>query len=154
MHPALVSPATAAPPTTNRAVATSYLAHWSRDFSSAYHRRGKFIQKADRLNIQFSGSDYESVPQKTIDFVSRTCLARILHHLVRADCVARTPVTMVGQEIDVPNPPPLPSHLPHHVLQLAVKLEKKPLPEDVKQGLVDFQRAACYIAAGELPAPH
>jgi len=58
---------------------------------------------------------------------------------------------MVAKEIDVPNPPALPSHLPDNVLELAVKLEKKALPEDVKQGLVDFQRAACYIAAGE---PH
>ncbi|KAB5523109.1 XFP N-terminal domain-containing protein [Coniochaeta sp. 2T2.1] len=54
---------------------------------------------------------------------------------------------MPGQEIDVPNPPPMPSHLPDNVLELGVKIDKKPLPEDVKKGLVDFQRAACYIAA-------
>lgn len=54
---------------------------------------------------------------------------------------------MPGQEIDIANPPPMPSHLPDNVLELAVKLEKKPLPKDVKKGLVDFQRAACYIAA-------
>ncbi|KAH8902465.1 D-xylulose 5-phosphate/D-fructose 6-phosphate phosphoketolase [Coniochaeta sp. PMI_546] len=54
---------------------------------------------------------------------------------------------MPGQEIDVANPPPMPSHLPDNVLELAVQIQKKPLPEDVKKGLVDFQRAACYIAA-------
>jgi xylulose-5-phosphate/fructose-6-phosphate phosphoketolase len=58
---------------------------------------------------------------------------------------------MPGQEIDVPNPPPMPSHLPDNVLELAVQIEKKSLPEDVKKGLVDFQRAACYIAAGQYP---
>ena len=57
---------------------------------------------------------------------------------------------MPGQEIDIPNPPPMPSHLPDNVLELAVKIDKKPLPEDVKKGLVDFQRAACYIAAGKI----
>ncbi len=56
---------------------------------------------------------------------------------------------MPGQEIDVANPPPMPSHLPDNVLELAVRIEKKPLPEDVKKGLIDFQRAACYIAAGK-----
>jgi xylulose-5-phosphate/fructose-6-phosphate phosphoketolase len=56
---------------------------------------------------------------------------------------------MPAGEIDIPNPPALPSHLPDNVLELAVQLEKKPLPDDVRQGLVDFQRAACYIAAGE-----
>jgi xylulose-5-phosphate/fructose-6-phosphate phosphoketolase len=60
---------------------------------------------------------------------------------------------MVAKEIDVPNPPPMPSHLPDSVLELAVNIDKKPLPEDVKKGLVDFQRAACYIAAGELLVP-
>lgn len=56
---------------------------------------------------------------------------------------------MPAGEIDRPNPPPLPSHLPDNVLELAVQLEKKGLPDDVRKGLVDFQRAACYIAAGE-----
>jgi xylulose-5-phosphate/fructose-6-phosphate phosphoketolase len=55
---------------------------------------------------------------------------------------------MGAREIDVPNPPALPSNLPEHVLELAVQIEKRPLEEDVKKGLVDFQRAACYIAAG------
>ncbi|KAK1763466.1 D-xylulose 5-phosphate/D-fructose 6-phosphate phosphoketolase [Phialemonium atrogriseum] len=54
---------------------------------------------------------------------------------------------MPGEQIDRPNPPPLPSHLPDNVLELAVRLERKPLPDDVRDGLRAFQRAACYIAA-------
>lgn len=55
---------------------------------------------------------------------------------------------MPGEQIPVSNPSPLPSHLPDDVLELAVQLERKPLPEDVKKSLDRFQRAACYIAAG------
>ncbi|KAL1851329.1 hypothetical protein VTK73DRAFT_9457 [Phialemonium thermophilum] len=54
---------------------------------------------------------------------------------------------MPGEQIDRPNPPPLPSNLPKDVLDLAVQLERKPLPEDVRGALRSFQRAACYIAA-------
>jgi xylulose-5-phosphate/fructose-6-phosphate phosphoketolase len=54
---------------------------------------------------------------------------------------------MPGEEIDRPNPPPLPSHLPEQVLDLLAKPEKKQLDQDVARSLKDFQSAACYIAA-------
>ncbi|KAK3934616.1 D-xylulose 5-phosphate/D-fructose 6-phosphate phosphoketolase [Diplogelasinospora grovesii] len=54
---------------------------------------------------------------------------------------------MAGEQITEPNPPPLPSHLPDSVLDLAVRAEKKPLPDNVRESLQSFQRAACYIAA-------
>lgn len=53
---------------------------------------------------------------------------------------------MPGEVIDRPNPPPLPSNLPHDTLNLQAKVEKKPLDKDVAQSLKDFQHAACYIA--------
>lgn len=54
---------------------------------------------------------------------------------------------MPGEEIDRPNPQPLPSHIDDHVLQLAVKLEKTRLDDKAYNGLVQFRRAADYIAA-------
>ncbi|KAM7185808.1 D-xylulose 5-phosphate/D-fructose 6-phosphate phosphoketolase [Rhypophila sp. PSN 637] len=54
---------------------------------------------------------------------------------------------MPGEQIPIPNPPALPSHLPDSILDLAVNLENKPLPKDVRDSLQSFQRAACYIAA-------
>lgn len=54
---------------------------------------------------------------------------------------------MPGEVIDRPNPQPSPSNLPDNVLSLAVKVEKKTLPEDVNSSLKEFRRAACYIAA-------
>ncbi|KFA65761.1 hypothetical protein S40285_07099 [Stachybotrys chlorohalonatus IBT 40285] len=54
---------------------------------------------------------------------------------------------MPGQQIDRPDPPPLPSHLPDGTLDLAAKPEKKQLETTAAQGLKDFQNAACYIAA-------
>ncbi|KAF2804032.1 D-xylulose 5-phosphate/D-fructose 6-phosphate phosphoketolase [Mytilinidion resinicola] len=54
---------------------------------------------------------------------------------------------MPGEVIDRPNPEPSPSNLPDDVLSLAVKIEKKPLPEDAVTSLKEFRRAACYIAA-------
>ncbi|EEY16637.1 xylulose-5-phosphate phosphoketolase [Verticillium alfalfae VaMs.102] len=54
---------------------------------------------------------------------------------------------MPGEVIDRPNPSALPSQLPDEVLNLAVKLQRKPLDKDVAQSLEDFQNAACYIAA-------
>ncbi|KAK4238193.1 XFP N-terminal domain-containing protein [Achaetomium macrosporum] len=54
---------------------------------------------------------------------------------------------MPNGEIPVSNPPPLPSHLPDSVLELAVQLQQKPLPDHVRQSLRGFQRAAEYIAA-------
>ena len=58
---------------------------------------------------------------------------------------------MPGEEIDRPNPQPLPSHIDNHVLQLAVKLDKTKLDEPTYTGLQEFRRAANYIAAGETP---
>lgn len=55
---------------------------------------------------------------------------------------------MPGEEIDRPNPQPLPSQIDDHVLQLAVKLDKKKLDESAYNGLHEFRRAANYIAAG------
>ncbi|CAI0647267.1 unnamed protein product [Colletotrichum noveboracense] len=54
---------------------------------------------------------------------------------------------MPGEVIKEPNPPALPSHLPDSVLELAVKIQKKPLDAKVAKSLRDFQNAACYIAA-------
>jgi xylulose-5-phosphate/fructose-6-phosphate phosphoketolase len=55
---------------------------------------------------------------------------------------------MPGEVIDQPNPPALESHLPSEVDVLFVKIEKKPLADDVKIALQKWQRAANYIAAG------
>lgn len=60
---------------------------------------------------------------------------------------------MPGEEIDRPNPQPLPSQIDDHVLQLAVKLDKTKLNEPTYTGLQEFRRAANYIAAGELLTP-
>ena len=60
---------------------------------------------------------------------------------------------MPGEEIDRPNPQPLPSHIDDHVLQLAVKLDKEKLDEPIYTGLQEFRRAANYIAAGEPLTP-
>ena len=56
---------------------------------------------------------------------------------------------MPGEEIDRPNPQPLPSHIDDHVLQLAVKLDRTELDKATYTGLQEFRRAANYIAAGE-----
>jgi xylulose-5-phosphate/fructose-6-phosphate phosphoketolase len=56
---------------------------------------------------------------------------------------------MPKEIIDQPHPPPLKSSLPDYISQLSVQLKPTELPEDVKNGLVAFRRAACYIAAGE-----
>ncbi len=55
---------------------------------------------------------------------------------------------MPGEQIHESNPPPLPSHLPDSVLELAVRVKQTPLPHDDRQSLGAFQRAADYIAAG------
>ena len=54
---------------------------------------------------------------------------------------------MPGEVLDRPNPQPLPSHIPDHVLSLAVQLEKTKLDEAAYNGLQHFRRAADYIAA-------
>ena len=56
---------------------------------------------------------------------------------------------MPGEEIDRPNPQPLPSHIDDNVLSLAVKLDKTKLDESTYTGLSEFRRAANYIAAGQ-----
>lgn len=58
---------------------------------------------------------------------------------------------MPGEEIDRPNPQPLPSQIDDHVLQLAVRLDKDKtkLDQSTRVGLQQFRRAANYIAAGE-----
>ena len=62
---------------------------------------------------------------------------------------------MPGEEIDRPNPQPLPSHIDDNVLSLAVSLDKTKLDDDLAIGLRDFRRAANYIAAGMwTSAPH
>ncbi|KAL2023305.1 hypothetical protein VTK56DRAFT_3043 [Thermocarpiscus australiensis] len=54
---------------------------------------------------------------------------------------------MPSERIPISNPPPLPSHLPDSALELAVQLERKPLPDHDRESLRCFRRAACYIAA-------
>lgn len=56
---------------------------------------------------------------------------------------------MPGEEIDRPNPQPLPSNIPQDVLSLAIKLDKTKLDESTYAGLQEFRRAANYIAAGK-----
>lgn len=56
---------------------------------------------------------------------------------------------MPGEEIDRPNPQPLPSNIDDHVLSLAVKLDKTKLDESTYTSLQEFRRAANYIAAGK-----
>ncbi|KAL7819157.1 D-xylulose 5-phosphate/D-fructose 6-phosphate phosphoketolase [Trichoderma aethiopicum] len=54
---------------------------------------------------------------------------------------------MPGEVIDQPNPPPLTSHLPDSIEELAVKPSKAPLSNLDLVSLREFQRAACYIAS-------
>jgi xylulose-5-phosphate/fructose-6-phosphate phosphoketolase len=56
---------------------------------------------------------------------------------------------MPGEEIDRPNPQPLPSNIPQDVLSLAIKLDKTKLDDSTYAGLQEFRRAANYIAAGK-----
>lgn len=64
---------------------------------------------------------------------------------------------MPDDVVERPNPPPLPSQIPDAVLELRVKLptERRDVlsPED-RQGLVQYRRLACYIAACELLGHH
>ncbi len=59
---------------------------------------------------------------------------------------------MPGEQIPVSNPPPLPSHLPDSILELAAQVQRNALPGHVRQSLSAFQRAAEYIAAGKHPS--
>ncbi|KAL8348980.1 hypothetical protein RB601_002138 [Gaeumannomyces tritici] len=54
---------------------------------------------------------------------------------------------MSSQVIDSPNPAPLASLLPDHVMDLGVSLEKIKLSSEDLAGVKEFQSAACYIAA-------
>jgi len=55
---------------------------------------------------------------------------------------------MPGEEIDRPNPPPDPSHLPDSLLSLAVKIDtKNALDEKQLIAVQNFRRCADYIAA-------
>lgn len=60
---------------------------------------------------------------------------------------------MPGEVIDRPNPEAMPSQVPDEVMDLAVKLERTTLEEDVNTALREFRRAALYIAAGEEKLP-
>ena len=55
---------------------------------------------------------------------------------------------MPAEEIDRPNPQPLPSHIDDNVLSLAVEVDKMELDESTYTALQDFRRAANYIACG------
>lgn len=57
---------------------------------------------------------------------------------------------MPGEIIDKANPKALPSYLPELIDELAVQLSRTSLDENVSRSLQKFQRAANYIAAGEL----
>ncbi|KAI9669582.1 MAG: hypothetical protein M1817_004625 [Caeruleum heppii] len=54
---------------------------------------------------------------------------------------------MPGEIIDRPNPGPLPSNLPDHVLSLAVKLDRGQIDDQDNESLIQFRRLANYIAA-------
>ncbi|KAK0713656.1 XFP N-terminal domain-containing protein [Lasiosphaeria miniovina] len=54
---------------------------------------------------------------------------------------------MGNGQIPVANPPALPSHLPDSILELGARVDRRPLPDHVRESLRGFQRAACYIAS-------
>ncbi|KAK0610688.1 XFP N-terminal domain-containing protein, partial [Bombardia bombarda] len=88
------------------------------------------------------------------NFPSTPKLTRLdLHIAIRnlpqtspSSAIAKRETDMAAKQIPISNPPPLPSHLPDSVLDLAVQIEKRPLPQDVRESLQSFQRAGCYIA--------
>ncbi|KAM3534298.1 hypothetical protein MY4038_002396 [Beauveria bassiana] len=53
---------------------------------------------------------------------------------------------MPGEVISEANPPPMPSHLPGSVMNLAAKVSQRDLDKSTLEGLRNFQKAACYIA--------
>lgn len=61
---------------------------------------------------------------------------------------------MPGEEIDRPNPQPLPSDIDDRVLSLGVSinLQESRFDEACYVGLQEFRRAANYIAAGKSSA--
>lgn len=56
---------------------------------------------------------------------------------------------MPAEIIDRPNPGPLPSSIPDAVLDLTVKLQNADISSKELSSLVEFRKAACYIAACE-----
>ena len=60
---------------------------------------------------------------------------------------------MPAEIITEANPPPIPSHLPDRVLELAFKAKREDLDADTIQSLKSFQKAACYIAGCKLTEP-
>ncbi len=59
---------------------------------------------------------------------------------------------MPGEVITEANPPALPSRLPATTLDLVAKVPQQLLDRSTLDGLRNFQKAACYIAGGELSA--
>ena len=55
---------------------------------------------------------------------------------------------MALTEPDVANPPALASHIPQEALSLLVRLPTPRLDKVTAKALLDFKRAADYIAAG------
>ena len=66
---------------------------------------------------------------------------------------AGTNFTMPGENIDRPNPQPLPSHIPDSINELQVRLQNTCLDQSAYDSLYKFRRAAAYIAAGALSQP-
>lgn len=62
-----------------------------------------------------------------------------------------TAITMPGENIDRPNPQPLPSHIPDSINELQVRLQNTCLDQSACDSLYKFRRAAAYIAAGAQP---
>ncbi|OJJ85644.1 putative phosphoketolase [Aspergillus glaucus CBS 516.65] len=54
---------------------------------------------------------------------------------------------MPGENIDRPNPQPLPSHIPDSINELQVRLQNTCLDQSACDSLYKFRRAAAYIAA-------
>lgn len=63
-----------------------------------------------------------------------------------------TTIIMPGENIDRPNPQPLPSHIPDSINELQVKLQNTCLDQSACDSLYKFRRAAAYIAAGAQPS--
>lgn len=55
---------------------------------------------------------------------------------------------MALTEADMANPPPLASRIPEESLNLATHLDTPALDQTTAKSLLDFRRAANYIAAG------
>lgn len=60
---------------------------------------------------------------------------------------------MALTEADVANPPALTSRIPEESLSFASHLDNPPLDKATAKSLLDFRRAANYIAAGMVSGP-